>query len=280
MNEPSTHWRGRKVLVTGCTGFLGSAVVRELIDRGAAVVGLVRDRAADAEFTRHKLAARVHVVRGRADDLFRVHSALAVHEVAAVFHLTATAPNQFDRATATVLDAVRRYDPRVPVVTARPADESDTPASTVPLGVARFGEVFGAGDRATFRTVPAAILGLLSGNPSAAANDSPARDFVYVRDAARACVALGEAVAGGPGRVHDVTFRSGWALTNRAMAAAVRDVLAGNTRPIPVSDVPANALGWGASVSLPDSLAETIAWYREVAGGRPVAAPVPGRMAA
>ena len=39
-----TAWRRRRVLVTGCTGLLGSWLTEWLVDRGADVVGLVRDR--------------------------------------------------------------------------------------------------------------------------------------------------------------------------------------------------------------------------------------------
>ena len=192
MSDHTSPWAGRRVLVTGGTEPLGAAVVRELLAAGAGVVGLVPDRTAAAALTRDTPTGRAWAVHGRADDLFRVYSALAVHEVGAVFHLTPPDP----RATAAVVEAVRRYDPRTPVVLARPSgivDPSPTrggeeepsrlvwsplPASgrglgggvlapPVPLGVVRFDDVFG----------PAAH-GL--------------RDFGPVADAARACVRLAE----------------------------------------------------------------------------------------
>jgi nucleoside-diphosphate-sugar epimerase len=274
MNDTSSPWRGRRVLVTGCTGFLGSAVVRELLGHGAEVVGLVRDRVADAEFTRHRLTGKVHVVHGRAEDLFRVHSALAVHEVRAVFHLAAGD----ERGTTTVFDAARRYDSRVPVVLARPDGVAFAPPAGQPVGVARFGELFGGGDRKTFRTVPATAVGLVTGDRAAAPADGPARDFVYVKDAARACVALGEGLLAAPApRADEQTFRSGWLLTDREMAAAARDVFAG--RGVLSASAPENPLGWAPAVGLADALAETVAWYREFLrtrffGTRPAAAPL------
>lgn len=277
MDEPTSPWRGRRVLVTGCTGFLGGAVVRELLARGAVVVGLVRDRAAGDAFTRHQLAGRAHVVRGRTEDLFRVHSALAVHEAGAVFHLAAN--DLADRGTATVLEAVRRYDPRVPVVTARPAGAAPVADCPVALGVARFGELFGGGDRNPDRVVPATIHTVLTGGRVVPTGDTPARDFVHVADAARACVLLAEAVGvrGGP-HVRDEEFRSGWAFTGRGMAAAVRDVLAGrDLLPIP-TELPANPMGWSPSLKFTVALAETIDWYRDslharASGRRPVDPP-------
>ena len=36
-------WKDRKVFVTGCTGLLGSWLTEALVEKGADVVGLVRD---------------------------------------------------------------------------------------------------------------------------------------------------------------------------------------------------------------------------------------------
>lgn len=258
MNDTSSPWRGRRVLVAGGTGFLGSAVVRELLGRGAEVVGLVRDRVADAEFTRHRLAGKVHVVHGRVEDLFRVHSALAVHEARAVFHLAGDG----ERGTTTVLDAARRYDSRVPVVLARPDAVPFAAPAGQPVGVARFGELFGGGDRKTFRAVPATVIGLATGERGGLPADGPPRDFVFVRDAARACVALAEHLLARPGpRVEEHAFRSGWVYSDRAIAAAVREAFAG--RGVVNGPAPANPLDWAPAVSLADALGETIAWYRE-----------------
>jgi len=258
MNDTSNPWRGRRVLVTGCTGFLGAAVVRELLGRGAEVVGLVRDRVAASEFTRHRLTGKVHVVNGRAEDLFRVHSALAVHEAWAVFDLT---PADAARATATVLDATRRYDSRVPVVLARPEGMAVAPPAGQPVGVARFGALFGPGDRDPDHVVPATLAALLTGDRGLT-SDGPARDFVDVRDAARGCVMLAETLLVEPGaRVVEHAFRSGWERTDREMAAAVRDVFAG--RGVLGTLLPPDSLGWAPAAGLADALAETVAWCRD-----------------
>jgi nucleoside-diphosphate-sugar epimerase len=283
MSDPTSTWRGRRVLVTGCTGFLGGAVVAELLARGAEVVGLVRDRLSEARFARHGLAGRVHVIHGLAEDTFRIHSALAVYEVGAVFHLAATDRNRVDRGTPTVLEAVRRYDPRTPVVVARKPDAAAPASSPIPLGVAQFGELFGPGDRSTDGVIPSTITALLAGchGPT---TDAPARDFVHVADAARACVMLSEAVREQAAPlVTDSTFRSGWLLTGREMAKAVRDVLDGH----PALNLPTrsieNPLAWSPALKFADALADTVEWCRGTAQTRafgPKPADPPRRAAA
>jgi CDP-glucose 4,6-dehydratase len=259
MDTHPSFWRGRKVLVTGCTGFLGGAVARELFAHGAEVVGLINDSPATDIFGPHQ-GGRVHLVRGRADNVFRLHSAMAVHEIAAVFHLAAHDPFGDDRGTPAVLQAVNLYSRRVPVVTARPLPQRTSARAEEPhddrLRVVRFGEVFGPGDRKLFRVVPAAALGLLTGESVPLPGDGTARDFVFVRDAARACLC---AALGGAG---EYNFRSGWLLTDRQIASAVREVFA--DRPFDIPTAPAaNPLGWQPQQTLAEALHETLAWYRD-----------------
>lgn len=269
MDEGTFPWRGRRVLVTGCTGFLGGAVVAELLARGAEIIGLVRDREAGDLFARHGLAGRVHVVYGRADDLFRVHSALAVYEAGAVFHLAAAESAGHDRGTDSVSEAVRRYDPRIPVVTAREGEAVPISSPAVPLGVARFGELFGPGGRPGTGVIPTTILGLLAGARNQLPDDEPARDFVHVRDAARACAMLAEAIgAGVPPGARDVNFRSGWILTGREMAAAVREVFVGRDPRFRPAEPPVNPLGWAPALNFADAIADTIDWFRASAPTR------------
>jgi CDP-glucose 4,6-dehydratase len=299
MDEPTTfRWRGRRVLVTGCTGFLGGAVVRDLLGRGAEVVGLVADRGAAGEFARHGLAGKVRVVHGRPADLFRVHSALAVYEAAAVFHLDGG-----DCSAGTVAEAARRYDPRTPVVIVRSGEGhlasrdrqgagepnlcplpggrgSPETAPPLPLGVARFGVLFGGGDHDTTRPVPATVLGLLNGDRAGSA-DGRAREYVHVRDAARACVLLADAVAAnGTPHLRDESFRTGWRLTDRELTVAVRELLAGRPPQVPHAEPTANALGWVPAQDFAHALAETVSWYREFARTRTRPLDPPHRAAA
>ena len=82
-------WRGHNVLVTGASGLLGSAMVEELLERGAAVTCLVRDWVPASRLLSEGLSERANLVRGALEDYETVLRALNEYEVDTVFHLGA-----------------------------------------------------------------------------------------------------------------------------------------------------------------------------------------------
>lgn len=84
-------WRGRSVLVTGCSGFLGARLTQVLVERGAEVVGLVRDQVPWSPLHSEAIDARIVVVRGEVQDQALLERVLNEYEVACVFHLAAQA---------------------------------------------------------------------------------------------------------------------------------------------------------------------------------------------
>jgi CDP-glucose 4,6-dehydratase len=89
MSHTDGFWQDRRVFITGCTGLVGSWTVRALLERGAHVVGLVRDQVIGSELARSGLLARIDVVHGRVEDASLLERALAEYEIQSVLHLAA-----------------------------------------------------------------------------------------------------------------------------------------------------------------------------------------------
>ena len=85
----NSFWQDRSVLVTGCTGLLGSCMTQELISQGAKVVGLVRDWAPHSRLFTEGLAQKMATVYGQIEDLATLERAINEHEIDTVFHLAA-----------------------------------------------------------------------------------------------------------------------------------------------------------------------------------------------
>jgi CDP-glucose 4,6-dehydratase len=82
---------GRRVLVTGASGLVGSWLVRELLARDAYVTALVLDDDPQRDFFRSGDADRVSIVTGDLQDMVALERAVTGHEIDTVFHLGAQA---------------------------------------------------------------------------------------------------------------------------------------------------------------------------------------------
>lgn len=80
-------WHGRRVFVTGCTGFLGSWLTAALLKRGASVVGLVRQQEPESQLIRSGLVHRIEQVSGELLDLDLLQRTLHGCGIDTVFHL-------------------------------------------------------------------------------------------------------------------------------------------------------------------------------------------------
>ncbi len=79
------------MFVTGCTGLLGSSLVKELIDRGANVTGLVRETVPKSNLYQGEQVKQMNIVHGALEDLDVIERALGEYEIDTVFHLAAQA---------------------------------------------------------------------------------------------------------------------------------------------------------------------------------------------
>lgn len=103
MNE--AHWRDRPVLVTGAFGFLGSHLTGLLVDAGAAVVALRRDRLPVPPVVQ-RWVPEVTVVDGDVRDQALLERILNEYGVDTVFHLAAqTQVGVSNRGAVSTLDS-------------------------------------------------------------------------------------------------------------------------------------------------------------------------------
>lgn len=87
-------WGNKNVLITGCTGLVGSWLTKFLIDEGANIIGLVRDvipksilwsNSKDFNYIKNKLT----VVHGSLEDYQVLERTINEYEIEIVFHLAA-----------------------------------------------------------------------------------------------------------------------------------------------------------------------------------------------
>lgn len=123
-------FRNKRILITGITGFVGSYLARYLLDQGAQVHGLVRQRA-DTVLAKNLLergiAHEVRLIHGDLRDLYSIASALDASKPDIVFHLASQSfvqrsfinPTEVIETntvgTVNLLEAIRmkNYDPKV-----------------------------------------------------------------------------------------------------------------------------------------------------------------------
>jgi CDP-glucose 4,6-dehydratase len=84
-------WRGKRVLVTGAGGFVGSWLANRLVELDAEVTVIVRDQLGGSNFELLGLPQRVNVVTGSITELALVQRTINEHEVSVCFHLAAQA---------------------------------------------------------------------------------------------------------------------------------------------------------------------------------------------
>ncbi len=318
-----TGWAGRRTLVTGATGIIGSWLVKELLAEGAHVVALVLDLDPQSELVRSGDINRAAVVNGRLESLETVERAINVHEVDTVFHLGAQTLVEVAhrhplgtweanvRGTYNVLEACRSYGGLVRSVVVASSDKAygeveelpyteDMPLTPrhpyevskacadliarsyhhtygVPAAIARCGNVYGGGDLNWSRIVPATVRSLIRGErPVLRSDGTYVRDYLYVKDAARAYMDLADQVldervggeafnfsAESPLTVLQLVSEICRLVGREDVEPEIEDRSVGEIHDQTLSAARARrVLGWEPRYGLEQGLSETIDWYR------------------
>jgi CDP-glucose 4,6-dehydratase len=82
-------WKNRNILITGCTGLLGSWMTISLVERGANVIGLIRDLVPKSNLNRSGFDENIVTVRGEVEDYSLLERTINEYEIDTVFHLAA-----------------------------------------------------------------------------------------------------------------------------------------------------------------------------------------------
>ena len=139
----SSFWKERRVFITGCTGILGSWLTLALLEAGAEVVGLIRDRVPLSHLRLSGAEQRISAVDGDIANGELLERVLNEYEIEVVFHLAAQplvrlanrAPlGTFDtniRGTWLLLEACRRT-PTVKRVLVASSDKAYGDQETLP----------------------------------------------------------------------------------------------------------------------------------------------------
>ena len=335
-------YRGRRVLVTGHTGFKGAWLSEWLLALGAEVTGLaLAPNTEPALFDQLGLAGRLRHVVGDIRDPGVVQRVVDETAPDFLFHLAAQPLVRLSydipvetyatnvMGTVHVMDALRLhvaregrpvtavmittdkcyenrewvhsyreedpmggYDPyssskgaaEIAIASYRRSYFS-APTSLVTLASARAGNVIGGGDWALDRIVPDCIRALETGCAIPVRNKVATRPWQHVLEPLSGYLTVGAALAGAmktpfSAEVYRSAFNFGPDLTsNRTVADLVREVLrhwpgewVDQSDPSAVheakllnlaTDKAFHLLGWKPAWNFEETIAETVAWYRD-----------------
>lgn len=136
MSIVSAEFSQRRVLVTGATGLVGSALVHDLLESGAYLVALVLDADPQTELFRSGDVNHVAVVSGALEDIGTLERAIRLHRTDTIFHLGAQTLvgvahhlplHTFEvniRGTYNLLEACRRHADLVRCVVVASSDKA------------------------------------------------------------------------------------------------------------------------------------------------------------
>jgi nucleoside-diphosphate-sugar epimerase len=291
--------KGRKMLVTGATGFIGARLCAQLDDAGAEVHALSR-----REVSKEDASIQWH--QGDLADAEAVEA--LVHTVApdTVFHLASEvsgAPGHENvrcmlesnlLGTVNLLSAVHAAGTRRMVATGSVVEPRDDEPATSPYAAAkgagtdqarmfhslygtpvvclRLAMVYGPGQENSAKLIPHVVENLLRGESPQLSSGTWEVDWVYVDDVIEALV-LASLAEGVEGEVLDIG--SGDVASVRSVVERLAEIVASDARPSfgAVQDRPLTRsvssdlaptrklLGWSAGTPLREGLRHTVDWH-------------------
>jgi nucleoside-diphosphate-sugar epimerase len=307
-NVGDADWRARRCLVTGASGFIGTALCRRLNAVGAEVWGVGR---------RSEGPANVRWLACDVTDRARVEDAMRTVRPDTVFHLASvvTGARKLDVVLPTLhanltglvnvalaandrqcrrivcVGSLQEPDQSLPAIPASPYAAAKYAASCyarmlaevfdVPISIARLFMVFGPGQSDFTKVVPYVLSQLIAGRQASLSTGAHPFDWVFVEDACDALLAIascesaiGCTVDVGTGALTP-TIDVARGLGRRLNATHLLDVGAIADRvgePIRAADTAATKAltGWEARVGLEEGLDRTVKWFERHLPAMPV----------
>lgn len=300
MTDPC--WAGRRVLITGATGFIGTTLGRRLTEAGALVSGVARrrpERAVDLELHTVDLSdlagCRALIERERPDVV--LHTAGHPYAARDLGSIVPTFRDNLETTVNLLVSTAEAHVSRVVLCGSLEEPESDEVAAALsspyaiskaaatnyarlfhdlyghPVVVARLFMVYGPGQWALSKLIPSTILTLLRGEaPKVSTGERPV-DWVYIDDVVDGILAC--AVAPGV-EGQRIDIGTGVLTTVRGVVEAIGGLIPQGPAPA-FGTVPNRSaeqvraarvdrtqalLGWKAKVDLLEGLRRTVEWYR------------------
>ncbi|MDO8623036.1 MAG: GDP-mannose 4,6-dehydratase [archaeon] len=322
------YWDNKNVLVTGGTGFIGTWLSKELLDKGANLYCITNNTPSDnTNFYKLGLLEKTRIT---IKDLAVVNPEtikeyLEKNEISAVFHLAGqpilskAMANPFDTininilGTAKVLEACRRCETKLESIVISSsinayggngihACKEDDPlrgifpyevsmasldsiaqsyATTfnMPIGVARFSNIYGPGDLNFERLIPASIKNILNNEKIELKNNGETqRGFLHVYDAVQGLICLAEHV--NKNEADDGVFNFGPDETCKTLEVVnilINYSKSGDNNLVLIPGHPTKErtdqfldtkkskriIGWNPQIKLEQGLADTFDWYKK-----------------
>lgn len=240
-----SFWRGRPVLVTGASGFVGSHLVRQLISKESKVVTLSKKGS--------KPSTQTHDEIGSVENIQKLNDTIKKYKISTIFHLAAqplvevgkiSPISTFEvniKGTWNILESARENNvqkvivastvhvygdnPNVPFKEeyfpqpSRPYETSKACADLLaqsfadtydlPVEIPRFVNIYGPGDFNFSRLIPKVIRSILKNEKPEVWDIGSVRDFLYIDDAINAYLMLAEKQPVRGKRLRVVNFGTG-----------------------------------------------------------------------